>query len=247
MPWKRYAKKQLKRGGRYAKKRYFKGKGYSNPKISTMVRDVNRLKSMINSEKQNVESSNTTEYDLAQYNGVSTSGYRTLDIMPTISQGLGEDNRKGDSVKVCSWVLKIQAYTNGGDTVNGVNYTFYVLRQPTNPVANSLVENTFLEANPFSGVIDAYSNRDYQHFKDYKVMGVIKGKFKAPENLTQSGNKTNMHTLARKEEFHLRYNKGTNDLLNNTVHILAVASDGDRSTTNKIFFKYAFKVYYYDN
>lgn len=252
MVWnKKYVKKQVRRAGRYAKKRYFKGKGYSNPKVSTIARDVLRLKEMINAEKKNVDSAVTTEYDLAQFNGVSTSGYRTLDIMPTVAQGVGEDQRIGDSIKVCSWCLKVQTYNNGGLTFNGLPYTIYLLRQPTNPIQNSLIENTFLEDNPFSGVIDSFSNRDYQHYKDYIVMGVIKGKFTAPENTSEAGNQTRMHTLARKEEFHIRYVKGSNgansNILNNSIHLLCVAGDGDRSTTNKMFFKYSFKVYFYDN
>lgn len=247
MAFNKYAKKVVKKGGRYAKKRYFKGKGYSNPKIQTMARDVMRLKGMINAEKQNAETSVTTEYSLAQFNGVSTAGLQKLDIFPTISQGVGEDNRKGDSLKVCSWCLKVQAYTNGGDTFNGCNYKFYLVREPTNPNDVANLDNRFLETNSFSGIIDYHSNRDYENYKDYIVMGVINGKFKAPENLAQAGNKQNVHTLARKQEFHVRYLKGTNIILNNSIKLLAVASDGDRSGNNKIFFKYSFKVYYYDN
>jgi hypothetical protein len=243
----KYVKKAYKKGTRYAKKRYFKGKGYSNPKIQTMARDVMRLKSMINAEKQNATSLVTTEYPLAQFNGVSSSGLQEINLMPTISQGISEDQRKGDSLKICSWALKIHAYTNGGDTFNGCNYRFYVLREPNNPNSLGNLADNFLETNQFSGVIDYHSNRDYQHFKDYIVMGTVSGKFKAPENTTLSGNKANTHTLARKQEFHIRYDKGTTNIINNPIRLLAVASDGDRSGNNKIFFKYSFKVYYYDN
>jgi hypothetical protein len=250
MAYKKYAKKGLKKAGRYVKKRYFKGKGYTDPKISTMARDVMRLKQMINAEKQNVETAVTNEYDLAQYNGVSTSGSRVLaGIMPPISQGVGEDNRKGDSLKICSWVLKLQVYNNGNDTLSGVNYKFYVVRQPVNPPSTtSDTMGDFLEPNPFSGVIDYYSNRNYQHYKDFVVMGVIEGKLKANESQDAGqGSKTNVHTLARKQEFHIRYDKGTTDVLNNKIYLIAVASDGDRSTQNQIFFKYSAKFYFYDN
>lgn len=249
MAYKKAVRRLARKGGRYVKKRYFKGKGYSNPKISTMARDVMRLKQMINAEKQNIESTTTVEYPLAQYNGVSSSGGQVLEgILPSISQGIGEDNRKGDSVKICSWVVKFQVYNNGSDTVSGVNYRFYILRQPINPLDSANTFTKFLENNPFSGVRDYYSNRDYQHFKDFVVMGVVSGKLKANESgdVTQ-GAKTNVHTIARKQEFHIRYDKGTNTVLNNKVFLVAVASDGDRSTNNKIFFKYSSKFYYYDN
>lgn len=42
----------FKRVGRYLKRRYFKGKGFRNPKIGRIVRDVCYLKSVINVEKK---------------------------------------------------------------------------------------------------------------------------------------------------------------------------------------------------
>lgn len=251
--FKKYVKRQAGKAGKAVKKRYFKGKGYSNPKLGTMMRDIKLLKSVINAEKQNAEISSTTEYSLAQYNGVSASGGQLINILPIISQGVGEDNRKGDSLKICSWVYKLQIYNNGNLTTAGCNYTFYILRQPTNQESasagiSSNYATHFLEPNTFSGVLDTNSNRDYQHFRDYIVMGVIKGKIKANESADAGqGSKTNNHTLARKQEFHIRYDKGTNTPLSNNLYVLAVASDCDRSTTNKLLFKHAMKVYYYDN
>ena len=244
MTFKKYTKKFSRYAKKEARKRYQTKTG--GLRINQVVKDVATLKKMINAEKQNVESSNSTTYPLAQYNGVSTAGLQSLNIMPTVSQGFSEDQRKGDSLKICSWVLKLQVFNNGADTISGQNYTFYLLRQPINP--QSGVAASFLETNPFSGVLDYHSNRDYQHYKDYIVMGTVKGKLVA--NTTGSatqGFKTNVHTLARKQEFHIRYDKGTTDILNNNITLLAVSSDGDRSTDNKIFFKYSFKTFFYDN
>ena len=244
------SKKFIKKASRYikgkAKARYQTKTG--GVRINQVLKDVATLKKMINAEKQNAETTTTSEYTLAQFNGVATAGWRCQPIMPTIGQGVSEDQRKGDSLKICSWVLKMQVYTNGNATLSGVNYKFLVIRQPTNPVDTAGTVANFLETNPFSGVIDYYSNRDYQHFKDFIVMGTVGGKFKANESGDAGqGSKTNVHTLARKQEFHIRYDKGTNDILNNPIYLLALSSDGDRSGTNYIAFKYAFKVYYYDN
>lgn len=238
---------------------FYKATGLVNPmkknnlSMTRIIKDLNMLKKVINAEKQNAEIGVTTEYPLAQYNGVSASGGQLINIMPVISQGVGEDNRKGDSLKICSWVYKLQIYNNGNLTIAGCNYTFYILRQPTNPVSATGVMTSdyatqFLEANTFSGVIDTLSNRNYQHYKDYIVMGVIKGKIKANDSSDAGqGSKTNNHVLARKQEFHIRYDKGTNNTLMNNLYVLAVASDCDRSTTNKLLFKHSFKVFYYDN
>lgn len=246
---KTYAKKQATRAGKYVKKRYFKGKGYSNPKVSTIARDVMRLKQIINSEKQNAETQITTEYDLAQFNGVSTPGYRLIDCMPTISQGVGEDNRKGDSIKVCSWVLQMQTYNNSELSLTDYDYKFLVIQQPLNPTGATITTvDQFLETNSFSLVRDYYSNRNYQHYKDFRVLGMIKGRLKAQDTATTSNSSSsNQHTLARKADFHIRYDKGTNTILNNPIYLLALCDDGDRNTSNKMFFKFSFKVFYYDN
>jgi len=246
MAIRKYVKKQVKRAGKYVKKRYFKGKGYSNPKISTIARDVMRLKSIVNSEKQNAESTSTATHTLGQFNG-ATTGFNSFALMPTIAQGVGEDQRKGDSIKVCSWCLKIQAFNYGPDTVNDVNYKFYVVTQPVNPVGAATAGFQFLEANPFSGVIDSNSNRNYQHYKDFRVLGVISGKLKAMDDPSSTSARTNNHTLARKQEFHIRYQKGTTTIMNNDIYLIAVASDGDIATANRCGFMYSFKVYYYDN
>lgn len=246
MAYKKYVRQGAKRAGRYVKKRYFKGKGYSNPKIDTITRDVMRLKNMINAEKQNVESSVSTVHTLAQFNGAS-SGRQCLDIMPVISQGVGEDNRKGDSLKVCSLVLKLKVESNSFNTLQPTKYTFYLVRQPTNPVTTTQAPDLFLEPNPFSGIVDDYSNRNYQHYKDYQIIGKATGRLKANQNDSLNQIQVNSHMIARKTDFHIRYDKGTNTIINNPIYLIAVANDGDRATANHIKFQYALKVYFYDN
>lgn len=211
-----------------------------------LYQEVTALKKMINAEKQNVESNVSTVHTLAQYNGVS-SGRQCLDVMPTISQGFGEDNRKGDSVKVCSLVLKLKVETNSFNTLQPTAYKFYLIRQNTNPVSVSAAPDTFLEPNPFSGVLDSYSNRNYEHFRDFQVIGVASGVLKSNTNDSLNQIQVKSHTIARKCEFHIRYDKGTNTIINNPIYLLAVANDGDRSGANHIKFQYALKVYYYDN
>ncbi|WP_445779358.1 hypothetical protein, partial [Shewanella sp.] len=48
----KYAKRQVARAGKFAKKRYFKGKGYRKPKITQIISDVNKLKHLLNVEKK---------------------------------------------------------------------------------------------------------------------------------------------------------------------------------------------------
>ncbi|WP_445772221.1 hypothetical protein, partial [Rheinheimera sp.] len=48
----KYAKRQVAKAGKFAKKRYFKGKGYSRPKVTQMAKDINTLKHLLNVEKK---------------------------------------------------------------------------------------------------------------------------------------------------------------------------------------------------
>lgn len=212
-----------------------------------LYKEIAAIKKMVNAEKQNAEFVSTTVQPLAQLNGAAT-GAVCFDITPTISQGVSEDQRKGDTLKIVSWVYKCNVQTNSFNTLQDVRYKFYILRQPSNPIAAGGTAITqFLETNPFSGYEDYYSNRDYEHFKDWTVMGVINGKLNTNGNDSANQYRSNTHVLARKQEFHIRYQKGTTTVLQNPIYVLAVASEGDRSGTNLINFQHNFKVYYYDN
>uniref|UniRef100_UPI00404951B2 hypothetical protein n=1 Tax=Flavobacterium sp. TaxID=239 RepID=UPI00404951B2 len=167
--------------------------------------------------------------------------------MPIIAQGSSEDQRNGDSLKICSLCFQCEVFTNSFNTIQDTRYKIYLIRQPTNPVSGSNVANQFLEPNPFSGVNDYNSNRDYEHFKDYIVIGMIRGVLKQNTNDSANQIRKNQHKLARKLQYHVRYEKGTTIILNNTLYIVAVADSGDTATNNYIRMQYSTKVYYYDN
>ena len=52
MALKKYVRKGLRNAGRVVKRRYFKGKGYNNPKVNQMAKDIMFLKNTINAEKK---------------------------------------------------------------------------------------------------------------------------------------------------------------------------------------------------
>lgn len=222
-----------------------KHRGYNNR--MRLYKEVAALKRMVNAEKQNAQTTITTQYDVAQFDAGGVDGLLSLNPLPIISQGIGEDNRKGDSIKICSFCLDINIQTNAFNTLQDTRYKIYLLRQPTNPIGSVAVPYNFLEPNPFSGVVDFYSPRNYQHFKDFVVLGTISGVLRPNTNNSTGQYRSNTHKLARKCNFHIRYNKGTNDVLNNQLTLLVVASEGDISTNNNLKMQYAMKVYYYDN
>lgn len=247
MPFKKYAKSATK----FVKKRVVepytslkKNRGYNNR--MRLYKEVAEIKKMVNAEKKNADFVSTTTITLGQFNNPGVSGRQVIDITPIIPQGLTEDDRSGDSLKVCSWCYTLQVSAVTG-MLQDVNYKFYILRQPVNPSSLADVSTQFLEPNTFSSVVDYNSNRNYQHYKDYRIMGVIQGKIKPKDDLASTSVNVNNHVCARKQEFHLRYVKGTTTLLQNPIVVVAVASDGDRNTPNHCTFQHAMKVYFYDN
>lgn len=250
--WKGYVKKQAKRaynyGKKYAKKRYTTKRGNIN--TAQIIKDVAMLKSVINAEKKYIDTGSlNTVYPLAQLNGAGISGAQALLPMNAmnISQGNGVSQRSGDSLKVSSMCFKFHVESNSFFTLQPTKYTFYLLRQPQNPVAGGSALSQFLEANPFSGVIDYYSQRDIRNYRDWIVIGKVSGTLKANTNNSSNQYQTNSHMIAKKCNFHIRYEPSTNTIISNQIYLLCVASDGDRSGTNLINFQYHAKLFYYDN
>jgi len=240
-------KRDIKRKATKAIAPYFVKKnhrGFNNRQ--RLFKDVAALKKMVNAEKQNADISSGTTFNFAQNAGLLTGAYIT-EIHPVIGQGSSEDQRKGDSLKVVSFCFQAEVKTNSFLTLSDVHYKIYLLRQPTNPSGVAGIATTFLEPNVFSGVVDYNSNRDYQNFKDYIVIGTINGVIRQNTNASVGQFRQNQHKIARKAEFHIRYNKGTTGILQNSMWAVCVADTGDTATTNYLTIQWTNKVYYYDN
>lgn len=134
--FKKTAKKYGKRVGRNLKKRYFKGKGYKNPKIVQMARDVSALKHLLNVEKKThlieernpirlgltVDTSKTTtsiegEAVYSQRDSVSYSGaYVNTNIIGTLSQGTADGQIVGERAKMVSYHMDYRVKAIRGAT-----------------------------------------------------------------------------------------------------------------------------------
>lgn len=221
-----------------------KGRGYKNR--MNLYKEVQAIKKMVNAEKKNADTISTTTVNFAEKNGAASGG-NCFDIMPTISQGNTEDQRNGDSLKVCSAVFQFEVSTNSFNTTQATRYKIYIIRQPTNPVSTATAYINLLEPNAFSSVIDYNSNRDYEHYKDFIVMKTINGYLKQNTNDSANQVQKNQHKVAMKCNYHVRYEKGTTTILNNPIYAVVVADSGDVATTNFIRLQYSTKIYFYDN
>jgi hypothetical protein len=136
-------RKTVKKAGRNfrknIKKRYFKGKGYKNPKLIQMARDVNMIKGMLNTEKkkivvsqkdgahfgQTVDSSKTTtttgEALYSQRDNVLYSGAYVKNNLLPITRGSGQGEVSGDKMKLVSYHLdaRVSFFKGNGAFIRG--------------------------------------------------------------------------------------------------------------------------------
>lgn len=119
----KYVKRTAAKAGRFAKKRYFKGKGYSKPKITQMASDINKLKHLLNVEKKThiveerlpitmgliVDSTKTTstitgEAIYARRDNVNRSGaYVKTNLIGTLPPGYANGQIVGERAKLVSY------------------------------------------------------------------------------------------------------------------------------------------------
>ena len=219
-------------------------RGYNNR--MNLYKEITAIKKLLNAEKKNQQYTDTTVYKVAQNNGAG-SGALTVDITPVISQGSSEDQRNGDSIKVCSMCAQFELSTNSFLTLQSTKVTIYVVRQLENDYTTANIIPFFLLNNPFSGVIDYNSDRNYQFFKKFVVMAQKTVTLR--QNQNDSANQVQKVNIKvpLKLDYHMRYNKGLTTLITNPVFLIAVADSGDTAGTNYINIQMGNAIYYYDN
>ena len=93
-------------------RKVYKATGYKNPykkgnfmtsraikQVPKLAQDVSRIMGMLNTEKKRVIQVNSATQSVGQVN-INNSGHWLLDITPNPSQGVGYDNKTGNSIKV---------------------------------------------------------------------------------------------------------------------------------------------------
>nr|UOF78977.1 capsid protein [Cressdnaviricota sp.]UOF82589.1 capsid protein [Cressdnaviricota sp.] len=251
---KRYAKKLISRG----KKRYFKGKGYGNPRLMNIARDVSTLKSIINSEKKNyiITSSSLTG---AQCYGASGSGHYVVDITPIPAQGNTDITRNGDSIKVCSAFIKFQIYEQANSThpMKGKIIIMQVLGTPQ--TASTFMTN-IIKPNPMlsNSIYDYNSSYNPDFRGQYKH--IVTRYFGYNDNYSSSLAIKDV-TIKLKLNHHVRFTANTTTVADGQ-YVMIVLFDSGNSHASEIttttgapvtgaltgaVFHYNATFYYYDN
>lgn len=231
MALKKYAKRAAKKVGRVVKKRYFKGKGYSRPNLSSMVRDLALVKRSLNVEKKYIISSVTANTDVGQVNANNTTaGQQIFDITPAITQGVGYNQMTGNSVKMVSMALfgQVKQQSATRHPMRLKITLFSVTGTPQNVV--TIRDNAWLyETNPISTCVDYNSQRNINTFKDYKIIAT-KYVYLMPDPVSGELIIKDFKFLM-KMNHHLKWRDNTTSLTNGQLALCVTSDSGNSSTT----------------
>lgn len=234
----KYVKRAAKKVARTVKKRYFKGKGYSRPRMSRIVKDVSMLKSMVNAEKEIYTAYTTTN------EGVSPTSPK-FQAITNIAEGTGHGQRDGESVKLHGYRLNTR-WTQQSSAVGPQFFKLWVVKY-IGPRGSTPNINTFLKPD-FDGNYSTHSERNEDWYSSYRVICHQRGKI-APDQLSGQTIYTMKKSYGRfRGKTHQRYGgTAATDLLTDQMYIIAVASNGAIGTSTACAFDAQLLISFYDN
>lgn len=241
---KRYAKKQLKRGIRFAKKRYIKKGG---PNVKNIYKDVMMLKSLVNVEKKRFDVTSAGALTFGQTAGAGVAGYLAVAVTPTPGQGNQLSARNGNSIKLVSCCIDLY-FNQSANAVNGSKIKWYLFLRKDNGVDTTptVAATQLMEINPFSAVIDYHSSRDAEYFTAYSVVksGIVS---LTPDSLTGQIAFA-QRKVPLKLNHHLKFNTdATTITTKNKFFMLFTMDTGDNVALTGGQVQYNIRWYYTDN
>lgn len=234
-------KKLYRKSKPYSRKLY-KAIGLKNPmkkgKLSSsrLVKDVMKLKELINVEKKRNETSNTvgTPILLGQVNG-NASGAQIVDITPIVSAGTGNDARTGNVLKLTSFYHRYQIGQQGSNTKQGRIIIEYWKVKGNNLPANSATldklfnNNVFMAGGIAGSYVDYNSSRNPDYFNDFIPLARKKIYMKSDSTTSDLVNQT--FAISKKFSHHIRYDPGTSNVISGQILMTIRCDVGNRSTT----------------
>ena len=234
----KYVKKILRKAGRAIKKRYFKGKGYSRPKIGRMAKDIAIVKQMVNSEKE-IYSQNIST------NVGSVAGEQYFQPITNIVEGTGHGQRNGESVKLHGfrWNMRALQMTS---RVNMGRVTAYLIKY-IGPRGTTPAISTFLKPD-FDGLYTVHSQRNEDWYSSYQVISRADMKVDG-DSVSGSSTQSIVKRYGRfKGKVHQRYSGAlATDLLTDQMYILIVTDGGSTATNTGYEYDCQLQISFYDN
>lgn len=157
---KKFAKKATKAAGkRYEMSYGRRGLRMSKHSIPKIVKDVEMIKNRLNVEKK-LTTGLVQTGTVGQADG-NIAGYVVHDLTPLWTQGVGESQRVGNSLKLTGFHMKTQF--KGQDSTGTLRRLKIQLIKTTRPatVTLSTIINDMYDINPLTGFVDYHSDRDY--------------------------------------------------------------------------------------
>lgn len=261
----RFVKKAVKKVGAMAKKRYFKGKGYSNPKLGQMIQDVRFLKSIVNAEKHKQVYASTSDLGnvVGQVSG-NGSGHWALDVTPNLTQGVGASNRVGASIKwhASNWRFMFKQQSSAQSAMK-IRMSLILVKGVAQSSVSNIISSMY-DGNPFVVGATVYDNnapRNQDNFKNFYVLKSKTYTLRADDYSTQ----TNIKGINFGHKFrnhHVKWDGDTSTIVGGQVILLITADSGNCNTvtastlTNGVVFpaintgaqfQFIQTHYYYDN
>lgn len=229
--FRKYARRAAKKVGRAVKRRYFRGKGYANPKLATMVRDLQMVKRSLNVEKKNITTNLTLNTPIGQINGNNTlTGAVYFDLTPPITQGVGFNQMTGNSVKLVSMAIfgqvKQQTSTRHPMRVKITLFKTNGIPQNVSTIGNNA---QLYEQNPITTCVDYNSQRNVNFFRDYSVIQT-KYLYLQPDPVSGEIILKDFKFLM-KMSHHLKWNNNTTNLSAGQLAMCVTCDSGNSSAS----------------
>ena len=232
--YKKYKKGGFRKVAKYGAKKVYSR--YARGGIARVVSDVARLKSLVNVEKKYIDQG----YDqlVGQCNG-NISATTALDITPIPTQGVGVNQRTGQSIKMTSMTVYISINMQSAQTIPcKIRFEIYkIIGNPQTSLTNVVTE--CYDVNPITTIVDFLSVRDPNFYSDFKKVATKTVSFPPAQ---YSGNTLRQKTVRFniKINHHVRFNNSTTTLTDGQLVLMAFAEAGNVSTATQSTLPYVY-------
>lgn len=233
MAWTKKFKKTAGKVSTAAKKRYGIGKGRGGFKFSQVAKDLEMIKSRLNVEKKFHDKADF-EDSVGQVDG-NAVGYALFDVTPYLTQGVGESQRVGNSIKATGMVLNMAC--RGQINAHKRKVKVMLIRSKTSDFVGGTggILADLFNVNPLTGLIDFYSERNYSGMKGSHKILATKYINVIPHNDSSTGFACGK--LAVKLNDVIRYDSDIQNIPQDfQYHVIVMSDFGNRSlsTTSTI-------------
>ena len=239
MPFKNTFRRGVRKVARAAKRRYFKGKGYTRPKVGRMVKDLAMVKDMVNAEKE-VYSAHSVVGQNVDY----TTPYTIA--VTNVSEGTGHGQRSGEAIKLHGfrWNIRVKQQTS---VTNRLDYKIWLVKY-VGPRASAPAISTFLKL-AWSGQYSTFSERNEDWFSSYQVIAYTGLRKVIADSVSgQTGYDVVKKWGRFRGKTHQRYaGAAETSLLTGQMYIIMVTSGGDTATSTALKLDSNLQISFYDN